>query len=79
MLSFLYNFLEILIVLVPILLSVAFMTIIERKVIGSIQRRVGPNVVGYYGVLQPLLKISERHHFYFMMKTELYAEKSSSL
>lgn len=53
MLSFLYNFLEILIVLVPILLSVAFMTIIERKVIGSIQRRVGPNVVGYYGVLQP--------------------------
>lgn len=51
--SFFYNFLEILIVLVPVLLSVAFITIIERKVIGSIQRRVGPNVVGYYGVLQP--------------------------
>jgi NADH-ubiquinone oxidoreductase chain 1 len=44
---------EVLVVLVPILLSVAFITIIERKVLRSIQRRVGPNVVGYYGVLQP--------------------------
>lgn len=53
MVSVLYNLLEILIVLVPTLLSVAFITIIERKVMGSMQRRIGPNVVGYYGVLQP--------------------------
>jgi NADH-ubiquinone oxidoreductase chain 1 len=53
MLNILLNFLEVLIVLVPILLAVAFMTIIERKVMGSMQRRVGPNKVGYYGVLQP--------------------------
>lgn len=53
MLSFLYNLAEILIVIVPILLAVAFITIIERKVMGSMQRRIGPNVVGYYGVLQP--------------------------
>lgn len=53
MLSVLYSLLEVLIVLVPILLSVAFMTIIERKVLASMQRRVGPNVVGYYGVMQP--------------------------
>jgi NADH:ubiquinone oxidoreductase subunit H len=53
MLPILYNLLEILIVLVPILLAVAFMTIIERKVMASMQRRIGPNVVGYYGVLQP--------------------------
>ena len=53
MLSALYSLLEILIVLVPILLSVAFMTIIERKVLASMQRRVGPNTVGYFGVLQP--------------------------
>lgn len=51
-----YNLLEVLIVLVPILLSVAFMTIIERKVLAAMQRRVGPNKVGYYGVLQPFLK-----------------------
>jgi len=53
MLSVLYSLLEVVIVLVPILLSVAFMTIIERKVLASMQRRVGPNTVGYYGVLQP--------------------------
>lgn len=45
--------LEILMVLVPVLLSVAFTTVTERKVIASMQRRVGPNVVGIYGVLQP--------------------------
>lgn len=49
----LYGLLEVLIVLVPTLLSVAFMTIIERKVMGAMQRRVGPNKVGYYGILQP--------------------------
>ncbi len=49
----LYNLSEILIVLVPVLLAVAFMTIIDRKGMASMQRRVGPNVVGYYGVLQP--------------------------
>ena len=57
MLSILYQgaaqLLEILVVLVPILLSVAFMTVIERKVMGSMQRRIGPNVVGYYALLQP--------------------------
>ncbi|KAI5474110.1 NADH dehydrogenase subunit 1 (mitochondrion) [Pseudohyphozyma bogoriensis] len=53
MLSVLYSLLEVLIVLVPILLSVAFMTIIERKVLASMQRRVGPNIVGWYGTLQP--------------------------
>src|SRR3978361_1184791 len=53
MLTALYNLLEVLIVLVPILLAVAFMTIIERKTLAAMQRRVGPNKVGYYGVLQP--------------------------
>ena len=44
---------DVLIVLLPMLLSVAFMTIIERKQLAAHQRRVGPNYVGYYGVLQP--------------------------
>ena len=53
MLTGLYHLLEVLIVLVPVLLAVAFMTIIERKQLAAMQRRVGPNTVGYYGVLQP--------------------------
>jgi NADH-ubiquinone oxidoreductase chain 1 len=35
------------------LLAVAFVTIVERKMLAATQRRVGPNVVGLYGVLQP--------------------------
>lgn len=40
--------------LVPILLLVAFFTLFERKILGSIQRRRGPNVVGVFGFLQPI-------------------------
>jgi NADH-ubiquinone oxidoreductase chain 1 len=32
---------------------VAWVTILERKVLAATQRRVGPNSVGYYGILQP--------------------------
>jgi NADH-quinone oxidoreductase subunit H len=37
-----------------ILISVAFFTLAERKVLSSIQRRTGPNVVGFWGLLQPI-------------------------
>ena len=52
-LNTLINLIDVLLVLLPILLSVAFMTIIERKQLAAHQRRVGPNTVGYYGILQP--------------------------
>jgi NADH-quinone oxidoreductase subunit H len=45
--------LKILIVILPILIAIAYLTLIERKVISSIQRRKGPNVVGFFGLLQP--------------------------
>jgi len=48
-----YSFIDILAVLVPILLVVAYVTLLERKVLGSFQRRVGPDTVGVYGLLQP--------------------------
>nr|WOE90984.1 NADH dehydrogenase subunit 1 [Aequorea sp. MKL-2023] len=43
-----------LIVAVPVLISVAYLTLAERKIIGYSQTRKGPNVVGIYGLLQPL-------------------------
>ena len=45
---------KILIIVVPILLAVAYLTYAERKVIGAMQLRRGPNVVGPFGLLQPM-------------------------
>ena len=51
--NILFSLLDVLVVLLPMLLAVAFMTIIERKQLAAHQRRVGPNYVGYFGILQP--------------------------
>jgi NADH-ubiquinone oxidoreductase chain 1 len=48
----LVSILEVVIVLVPALLAVAYVTVAERKTMASMQRRLGPNIVGYYGLLQ---------------------------
>jgi NADH-ubiquinone oxidoreductase chain 1 len=48
----LISVIEVLIVTVPVLLTVAFITLAERKTMASMQRRLGPNIVGYYGILQ---------------------------
>lgn len=45
--------LEVLVLVLPVMLSIAYTTLAERKVMGSMQRRLGPNIVGYYGLLQP--------------------------
>jgi len=47
-----FSIIEVLIVIVPALLIVAFVTVAERKTMASMQRRLGPNIVGYYGLLQ---------------------------
>lgn len=49
-----YLFFEFFIIIIPILISVAYLTLLERKVLGYSQIRKGPNVVGFYGLLQPL-------------------------
>jgi NADH-ubiquinone oxidoreductase chain 1 len=46
------SILEVVLVTVPTLLTVAYVTIAERKTMASMQRRLGPNLVGYYGLLQ---------------------------
>jgi len=51
---FIQNILLSLATIIPLLLTIAFYTIGERKAMGSIQRRKGPNVVGFWGLLQPI-------------------------
>lgn len=46
-----FNFLGL---IIPVLLAVALLTLLERKVIGYMQLRKGPNLVGPLGVLQPI-------------------------
>jgi NADH-ubiquinone oxidoreductase chain 1 len=48
----LISILEVILLMLPTLLSVAYLTVAERKTMASMQRRLGPNAVGYYGLLQ---------------------------
>jgi NADH-quinone oxidoreductase subunit H len=50
---FIISFIKFLGIIIPILIGVAFFTLLERKIIGYIQRRRGPNVIGFAGLLQP--------------------------
>ncbi len=45
---------QVLLIVVPLLLAVAYLTYAERKVIAAMQLRKGPNVVGYFGLMQPI-------------------------
>ena len=40
--------------IIPLLLAIAYFTLFERQVLAALQRRQGPNVVGFYGLLQPI-------------------------
>lgn len=49
-----FDIIKFLIIIVPVLVSVAYLTLAERKTIGSTQIRKGPNIVGIYGLWQPI-------------------------
>ena len=55
--EFLFTVLSALGLLLPLLISIAYLTLIERKVIASMQRRKGPNVIGFFGLLQPFADV----------------------
>ena len=54
MLIVIEQIIKILSLIVPLLGAVAYFTLAERKIMASIQQRRGPNVVGFFGLLQPL-------------------------
>ncbi len=66
-----------------LILSVALLTLMERKVMASIQRRQGPNKVGYSGLLQPFSDATKlinkesifplNSHFFLFLLTPLYS------
>jgi len=61
---------KILLIIVPLLLGVAYLTFAERKVIGYIQVRIGPNRVGFFGLLQPIADLLKLLHKEIIVPTQ---------
>jgi len=72
--TLLFSLIKIIAIIVPLMLGVAYLTYAERKIIGYIQVRIGPNRVGPWGLLQPIadgLKLALKEVI-FPAKSNLY-------
>ena len=66
----LWIIIKILLIIVPLLLGVAYLTFAERKVIGYMQVRIGPNRVGFFGLLQPIADLIKLIHKEIIVPTQ---------
>nr|BAT57245.1 NADH dehydrogenase subunit 1 [Fabaeformiscandona kushiroensis] len=54
MIEYIFSFIVYFLMVVVVLMGVAFITLFERKILGYVHLRKGPNIVGYWGILQPM-------------------------
>ncbi|MEP6903467.1 MAG: NADH-quinone oxidoreductase subunit H, partial [Actinomycetota bacterium] len=69
---FIVSLVGVLIAFQMVLMIVAYTVLAERKVLGWIQGRIGPNRVGFWGLLQPFADL-----FKFIFKEDLVPDKST--
>lgn len=61
--------------ILPLLVCIAYLTLVERKVIGASQRRLGPEVTGLFGLGQPIadvLNYLQKKQFYLVNRIKLF-------